>query len=61
MVLTITLILSVLVAFNFFLLAFSCNKSNVKSVSKPPKVLISETRVTATNQSFSEQLAPTGS
>ncbi len=61
MVITITLILSVLVAFNFFLLAFSCNKSNVKSVSKPPKVLFSENRVTTTNQSYQEQLAPTGS
>lgn len=61
MVLTITLIVSALVALNFLLLVFSCNKTSRKSVSSPPRILSAETRITIANQSFEDQLAPTGS
>lgn len=61
MALTIILVLSALVALNFLLLIFSCNKTPKKSVSNPPKVLLTEKRITIANQSFDDQLAPTGS
>jgi len=58
MILTITLILTTLVVFNFLLLAFSCNKTN-KKVSEIKKTAIITKRLT--KQSASVQLAPTGS
>jgi hypothetical protein len=61
MLLTITLVLTLLVGLNFFLLFFSCNKTNKKSVVKPPKVLLSKNQVIETNQSLEGRLAPTGS
>ena len=64
MIFTVTLILSSLVAINFLLLIFSCNKTSKRvdekrvpralKTEKAPKTLIS-------NQSKSRQLAPTGS
>ncbi len=58
MLLTFTLIISFLVAVNFLLLAFSCNKTTKKKESKKPVVL--RERYTTTKQ-VSGQLAPTGS
>ncbi|WP_298901939.1 hypothetical protein [uncultured Psychroserpens sp.] len=60
MIITITLILSFLVALNFLLLIFSCNKTTKKvtterQIFKPKKV------VKPTQQLASAQLAPTGS
>lgn len=57
---TITIVLSSLVAINFLLLIFSCNKSSkriVKTEEKPAIAIHTET----TTQSVSAQLAPTGS
>ncbi len=63
MIITIALILSFLVALNFLLLIFSCNKTSKKvtrrvspsiQTNKPPKTIDS-------NQLESQQLAPTGS
>ncbi|MEL0456579.1 hypothetical protein WJN01_10090 [Flavobacteriaceae bacterium SZ-1-7] len=54
MILTITLVLSTLIAINFLLLKFSCNKTNRKSeITKRPVILKLEDR--------SIVLAPTGS
>ena len=62
MLLTITLVLTLLVGLNFFLLYFSCNKTKKKSIVKPPKVLLSKKQeVTETSQSLEGRLAPTGS
>lgn len=61
MLLTITLVLTLLVGFNFFLLFFSCNKTNKKSVVKPSKVMLPKNQVTETSQSLDKRLAPTGS
>ena len=60
MIITITLILSFLVALNFLLLIFSCNKttkrvSTERQVFKPKKVVKPTPQLTPT------QLAPTGS
>lgn len=60
MLLTITLILSFLVAVNFLLLIFSCNKTTKRVEVKETKpTLIIKT--TTTSQQASSQLAPTGS
>lgn len=60
MLFTITLILSFLVAVNFLLLFFSCNKTtrrtNIKQ--KQPKIII---KPETTTQQAVSQLAPTGS
>lgn len=62
MLLTITIVLILLVAFNFLLLAFSCNKTTKKSFTAPPKVYSTEkNRIIPSNQSLEGQLAPTGS
>lgn len=61
MVLTITLILTLLVGLNFFLLFFSCNKTSRKNVVKPPKVLVCKNQVIESNQLLEDHLAPTGS
>jgi len=62
MIITITLILSFLVAINFLLLIFSCNKctktdriSEKQSLSKPKTVSV------PTKELTTSQLAPTGS
>ena len=58
MILTITIVLTVLIAINFLLLMFSCNKTTkrVKEVNKPTLV-----PQQLTKQPASRQLAPTGS
>lgn len=61
MLITIVLILSLLVGLNFFLLFFSCNKSNKKTVVIPPKELAAKNKVIETSQSLEGRLAPTGS
>lgn len=57
MILTITLVLSVLVAFNFLLLIFSCNKTTRKAKPTKDKVF----KANPTLQRTSNHLAPTGS
>ena len=58
MILTITLILSFLVAFNFALLYFSCNKTKeIKKEIREPRVI----NKPITTQELPSQLAPTGS
>jgi hypothetical protein len=61
MLLTITLIVTLLVGLNFFLLFFSCNKTSKKNVVKPPKVLVSKNQAIESNQLLEGHLAPTGS
>lgn len=60
MLLTITLTISVLVAINFLLLKFSCNKTNKGkiSVDKKPRFVVTKN---TTKRQHSAQLAPTGS
>ena len=58
MLLTFTLIISFLVAVNFLLLAFSCNKTTKKKESKKPVVMRQHL---ATTKQVSAQLSPTGS
>ena len=64
MIITITLILAALVALNFLLLIFSCNKTDkqvidnrmpraIHKINKSPKVISSQLK--------SPELAPTGS
>ncbi len=61
MIITITLILSSLVALNFLLLIFSCNKTT-KKVTAENKVIFKPTKLQKpTKQLTSSQLAPTGS
>ncbi len=59
MFLMITIILSILVAINFALLRFSCNKTNRKQTAKP--FVINKPASTLTTQSASGRLAATGS
>jgi len=63
MILTITLILSFLVALNFVLLKFSCNKVSKKVESKEPRTIITKKSepTLVTNQLPVNPLAPTGS
>jgi len=58
MMLTITIVLTVLVAINFLLLMFSCNKTT-KRVSEVKTTTLVTPRIT--KESASTQLAPTGS
>lgn len=58
MILTITIILSILVAVNFLLLAFSCNKTTKREVKKEK---IRSIKPKTTIQHSSGELAPTGS
>ncbi|WP_460218974.1 hypothetical protein [Psychroserpens sp. MEBiC05023] len=64
MMITITLILSFLVALNFLLLIFSCNKTTKRSASEN-NVLVTPSKpvkiVKPTAQITTNQLAPTGS
>jgi len=59
MILTITFILIALIAFNFLLLVFSCNKTS-KKVSEVKKSTTLTTK-RLTKQSAQVHLAPTGS
>ncbi len=69
MIVNIVLILSFLVALNFLLLIFSCNKTSRKTDNRvphfaksEPKAIIAKTKPAITaNQLPSNQLAPTGS
>lgn len=61
MILTITLILSFLVAVNFMLLIFSCNKTTKKVQSKKPRVIRNDRPTLVSNQLQTHQLAATGS
>lgn len=61
MILTISLIISALVALNFVLLYFSCNKITKQSKQEKPKVIRNEKPKVASTQLQSNPLAPTGS
>ena len=60
MLTTITIIFSVLIAVNFMLLKFSCNKTVQRKSIDRPFVVIKKGTITTTQQR-SRQLAPTGS
>lgn len=60
MIIMITIILSVLVAINFLLLKFSCNKTHENEVYEKPFV-IKNSKPTITTESSVSHLAPTGS
>lgn len=55
----ITIILSVLVAINFLLLRFSCNKTTKRQPTENPMII--KKPVLATKQQAASRLAPTGS
>ena len=58
MIYTITIVISLLVAVNFILLKFSCNKTTKKaSIRKEQAITLKE----PTKKSAAVQLAPTGS
>ncbi len=61
MIITITLTLIFLVALNFLLLIFSCNKSPKKTESKKSRVIRNETTILTSTQLQTHQLAATGS
>lgn len=62
MILTIAIVLASLVALNFLLLIFSCNKIPKKADKRvPPYLKVKKTATLKTNQLDSGQLAPTGS
>ena len=61
MIVTIILILSFLVAFNFLLLIFSCNKTTRKVEHKAPKVIRTKSPTLVSSQLDTRQLSPTGS
>ena len=58
MILKITIAVAVLIAINFLLLIFSCNKTTKR---KPAKEKVQAIRPTHSLQHTSNQLAPTGS
>ncbi len=60
MIITVILIVASLVALNFFLLIFSCNKTTKKEVITNVKP-IQQRPALVTNQYDAHQLAPTGS
>ena len=62
MVITIILVLSSLVALNFLLLIFSCNKTSKVVKNKKPRVIKQNKPTTVVStQLQTGQLAPTGS
>ena len=61
MIMIITLTLSILVAINFLLLMFSCNKSTKKVSAEKPTVIKKPQVVMSTQKLATTQLAPTGS
>ena len=67
MIMIITLTLSFLVAINFLLLIFSCNKTTKKTSTENPVILKTSERIKTpetsvpTKQIARTQLAPTGS
>jgi len=62
MIINIVLILSFLVALNFVLLIFSCNKTSKKLDNRtPPFAKVKKKPTIVSNQLPTTQLAPTGS
>ena len=61
MIITIVLILSFLVALNFILLIFSCNKTSKKIEHRKPRVILNEGPILAPTQFQTHPLAATGS
>ncbi|WP_047546373.1 hypothetical protein [Psychroserpens sp. Hel_I_66] len=61
MIITITLTLSTLVALNFLLLIFSCNKPTRRVSQEKPKLIKSPKPIAETKQLSTNVLAPTGS
>lgn len=61
MILTISLVILALVALNFLLLCFSCNKITKQSKQAKPKVIRNEKPKVASTQLQANPLAPTGS
>ncbi|SDS42606.1 hypothetical protein SAMN04515667_2150 [Formosa sp. Hel1_31_208] len=61
MIITITLVLSFLVALNFLLLLFSCNKTTKKLSTKKSTKIEAIKAPTPTKHLTTNHLAPTGS
>ncbi|MFT5847539.1 hypothetical protein [Psychroserpens sp.] len=61
MMITITLILSSLVALNFVLLIVSCNKTTKKTTQKQPTLIKTTTKKVRPERLATNHLAPTGS
>lgn len=61
MIITITLILTSLVALNFLLLIFSCNKTTKREKYEQPYIVRESKPTVSTTKLVSRQLAPTGS
>jgi hypothetical protein len=61
MTITITLTLSILVALNFMLLIFSCNKITKKVSQTEPTLIKTNTKKIRTERLTTSHLAPTGS
>jgi hypothetical protein len=61
MIITITLVLSFLVALNFILLIFSCNKGTRIVTQQKPTVIKVAKPQTTTKHLTTRRLAPTGS
>ncbi len=63
MILTITLILSFLVAVNFLLLIFSCNKTSKNTIVKKPRIIKTQKHspTLVSSQLQARPLAATGS
>lgn len=61
MIITITLLLSFLVALNFILLVFSCNKTTKKVSPQKPTIIKVAKPQTQTKRLTTRRLAPTGS
>lgn len=61
MIMTITYVLTFLVALNFILLFTSCNKTPKKKSSIKPQVIKNDNTLIVTKELVSDQLAPTGS
>ena len=61
MILTIVIILAALVALNFLLLIFSCNKTDKVENRVPPYLKVKKNSTLKPKQLDSGQLAPTGS
>lgn len=61
MILTITLVVTFLVALNFILLFTSCNKTPKTNTPKKSYVVKNDNTMIVTKKLVSDQLAPTGS
>ena len=61
MIMTITYVLTALVALNFVLLFTSCNKTPKKKTSRKPHIIKNDNTLIVTKELVSDQLAPTGS